>query len=592
MSGNYSYGHVATCEISLTSTSTMGEDTMAFTMKKTAASLLAGVMLTGLLAGCGQSKDSGDSDNTASSNEFYSAKFENGKYVEPVSITTVFPIGSNLKFKNGENIENNVHTKWAKDTLGIDIKYLWTVSDQNNAYQTKLRLMLTSKQEMPDIISFRGDQTLISDLIETGQFTDAGELFDKYASDTYKEAMAQDPDVWNPYIRDGKRMAIPLLDNAYNNDAVMYIREDWLKNVGLEAPKTIDELEAVMEAFTNGDPDQNGQKDTLALSIGFKNYLATWMSDAGWIFGMFGAMPNQWNENANGELVYGSIQPEMKPALAKLQDWMKKGYISQEAGLYDEVKASEAFTAGKAGIIVGPYWMTGWPLQDLKANVPGAEYKPYPLPAGPDGKIGRRGTSVNAGAVLINKDMKNKDAFFVYQNYLFDNWANPTDDGPFTKGFAEGYDYGVGPNGELYGEQDSDKIEGGWVDAIRYTLTYDGAIIPQLRINTLAKIANGEEAVTPYEKAMLRTIPEQIQAAKIVVDQKDSIMMNKFTGSPTKTQLSKGDMLEKLEKEVLNKIIYNKASVDEFDSFVEKYLASGGEQFKKEVNEWYSSIKQ
>jgi len=570
----------------------MGEDTMAFTMKKTAASLLAGVMLTGLLAGCGQSKDSGDSDNTASSNEFYSAKFENGKYVEPVSITTVFPIGSNLKFKNGENIENNVHTKWAKDTLGIDIKYLWTVSDQNNAYQTKLRLMLTSKQEMPDIISFRGDQTLISDLIETGQFTDAGELFDKYASDTYKEAMAQDPDVWNPYIRDGKRMAIPLLDNAYNNDAVMYIREDWLKNVGLEAPKTIDELEAVMEAFTNGDPDQNGQKDTLALSIGFKNYLATWMSDAGWIFGMFGAMPNQWNENANGELVYGSIQPEMKPALAKLQDWMKKGYISQEAGLYDEVKASEAFTAGKAGIIVGPYWMTGWPLQDLKANVPGAEYKPYPLPAGPDGKIGRRGTSVNAGAVLINKDMKNKDAFFVYQNYLFDNWANPTDDGPFTKGFAEGYDYGVGPNGELYGEQDSDKIEGGWVDAIRYTLTYDGAIIPQLRINTLAKIANGEEAVTPYEKAMLRTIPEQIQAAKIVVDQKDSIMMNKFTGSPTKTQLSKGDMLEKLEKEVLNKIIYNKASVDEFDSFVEKYLASGGEQFKKEVNEWYSSIKQ
>ncbi|MNJ77772.1 hypothetical protein D3C77_753550 [compost metagenome] len=68
-------------------------------------------------------------------------------------------------------------------------------------------------------------------------------------------------------------------------------------------------------------------------------------------------------------------------------------------------------------------------------------------------------------------------------------------------------------------------------------------------------------------------------------------MMNKFTGSPTKTQLSKGDMLEKLEKEVLNKIIYNKASVDEFDSFVEKYLASGGEQFKKEVNEWYSSIK-
>ncbi|WP_270168662.1 extracellular solute-binding protein [Paenibacillus sp. SYP-B4298] len=564
---------------------------MIWTMKKAAAALLAGAMLTSLLAGCSNSASS-DGGRAETSTEFYSAKFENGKYVEPVSITTVFPIGSNLKFKNGENIENNVHTRWAKDTLGIDIKYLWTVSDQNNAYQTKLRLMLTSKQEMPDIIAFRGDQTLISDLIESGQFADAGELFDQYASDTYKEAMSQDPDVWNPYIRDGKRMAIPVLDNAYNNDGVMYIREDWLRNVGMEAPTTIDELEAVMEAFTNGDPDQNGQKDTLALSIGFKNNLATWMSDSGWIFGMFGAMPNQWNEGADGKLVYGSIQPEMKPALAKLQDWMKKGYISQEAGLYDEVKASEAFTAGKAGIIVGPYWMTGWPLQDMKANLPGAEYKAYPLPAGQDGKVGRRGTSVNSGAVLINKNMKNKDAFFVYQNYLFDHWANPSGEGPFTKGFAEGYDYAIGPNGELYGEQDSDKIEGGWVDTIRYTLTFDGAIIPQLRINTLAKIANGEEAVTPYEKAMLRSIPEQIQAAKIVIDQKDSIMMNKFTGSPTKTQLSKGDMLDKLEKEVLTKIIYNRASIDEFDSFVERYLSSGGQQVHNEVNEWYASIHQ
>lgn len=80
-----------------------------------------------------------------------------------------------------------MHTKWAKDTLGIDIKYLWTVSDQNNAYETKLRLMLTSGEKMPDIISFRGSPSLISDLIDSGQFTDAGELFDKYASDIYKK---------------------------------------------------------------------------------------------------------------------------------------------------------------------------------------------------------------------------------------------------------------------------------------------------------------------------------------------------------------------------------------------------------------------
>ncbi|MGO4181299.1 extracellular solute-binding protein [Paenibacillus sp. TAF43_2] len=558
--------------------------------KKPAVIVMTGAMLMASLAACGSNKED-QTEEKADNDSFYSAKFENGKYVEPVSITTVFPITTNLKFKNGENIDNNVHTKWAKDTLGIDIKYLWTVSDQNNAYQTKLRLMLTSGQEMPDIISFRGDPTLIADLISSGQFTDAGELFDKYASDTYKEAMAQDPTVWNPYMRDGKRMGIPILENAYNNDPVMYIREDWLKKLNLKAPQTIDELETVMEAFTNQDPDGNGKKDTTALSVGFKNNLNTWMSETGWVFGMYGVMPNQWNVGADGKLAYGSIQPEMKPALAKLQDWMKKGYISQESGLYDEVKASEAFTAGKSGIIVGPYWMTGWPIPDLKTNVPTSEYKPYPLPAGPDGKVGRHGTPISTGAVLINKNMKNKDAFFVYQNYLFDNWANPDGDGPFSKGFAKGYDYDIGPNGEIYREQDSDKIPGGWVDAIRYTLTFDGAIIPFLRINGLAKLANGEKPSTPYEETLTTSIPEQMQAAKIVVDQKDAIMPSMFTGTPTETQLSKGDMLSKLEKEVLNKIIYNKTSVDEFDAFVERYNSSGGAKIAEEVNKWYDEIK-
>lgn len=561
---------------------------MLKTWKKPIRILMAAAMLSGVLAAC--SNDSTSETKSGDSSEFYSAPFENGKYVEPVTISTVFPITSSLKFKNGENIENNVHTKWAHDTLGIDIKYLWTVSEQNNAYQTKLRLMLTSGQKMPDIISFRGSQTLISDLIESGQFIDAGELFDKYASDTYKKAMAEDPNVWNPYIRDGKRMAIPILENAYNNDPVMYIREDWLKKLNLKAPTTLDELETVMDAFVNQDPDGNGKKDTVGLSVGFKNNLNTWMADSGWIFGMFGAMPNQWNKAADGTLAYGSIQPEMKPALEKMKEWMEKGYIDKESGLYDEPKAAEAFTAGKSGIIVGPYWMTGWPIPDLQQNVPDAEYKAYPLPAGPDGKMGRHGTPISTGAVLINKDMEHKDAFFVYQNYLFDHWANP-DSTTFVHGFAKGYDYDIGPDGEVYKEQQSDKIPGGWIDAIRYSLTFDGAIIPNLMMNTLADLANGKEPTTQYEKNLADRIPEQIKAAKIVIDQKDIVMPQMFTGVPTKTQVSRGDMLTKLEKEVLNKIIYGQAPIDEFDTFAQQYLSSGGKEITEEVNAWYDTIK-
>ncbi|MNZ76518.1 hypothetical protein D3C78_950270 [compost metagenome] len=68
-------------------------------------------------------------------------------------------------------------------------------------------------------------------------------------------------------------------------------------------------------------------------------------------------------------------------------------------------------------------------------------------------------------------------------------------------------------------------------------------------------------------------------------------MPQMFTGAPTPTQISKGDMLSKLEKEVLNKIIYDKSSIDEFDAFVERYNSSGGAKIAEEVNSWYESIK-
>lgn len=68
-------------------------------------------------------------------------------------------------------------------------------------------------------------------------------------------------------------------------------------------------------------------------------------------------------------------------------------------------------------------------------------------------------------------------------------------------------------------------------------------------------------------------------------------MPQMFTGVPTKTQVARGDMLTKLEKEVLNKIIYGQAPIEEFDTFAEQYMTSGGKEITEEVNAWYDTIK-
>lgn len=592
---------------------------MQFTFKKMLGlSLTAALTLS--LAACGgdnnnnsasnASENSGaNSSNAASTTDSSAANasasvdetgWDGTKYVKPITLTTVKGVGTNYFFKSGETMENNVLQKYMKDHLGIDVKYDWVVTDTNDAYKTKLRLMLSSGEKMPDVITYRGDPETVNMLIDSGQFMDVGELFDQYADDVYKQGVSLNPDTWLAVTRDGKRMALPVLDYAYNDDMVLWLRQDWMDKLGLQAPKTLADFENIMDAFVNQDPDGNGKKDTLGLATGFKNTFLGWMTDISWVFGDYGTLPGQWNKSADGTLTYGSVDPSAKQALATLKTWMDKGYISKDSGILDETTGSELFTKGKAGAIVGRNWLPDWPFGDLLNNVPGAAYKAYSIPAGPDGKIGTQSgnPSVN-GWMLINKKAEHPEALLRYYNFFFENWANPDKGSEFENGFAEGYDWAKLPDGTI--TKDPQKYPDLFpdyadrthlVEPIYYSLTFEGARIPSLYADTMIKIADGGAAETPYEvqtKAIRKQ--ENLDAMKIVMDQKDIRMKNYFQGPLTETMKSKNELLNKLVNETYSKIIYGQASIDQFDKMVGNWKRSGGDQITKEVNEWYNSTQ-
>ncbi|TYP70560.1 extracellular solute-binding protein [Paenibacillus methanolicus] len=540
-------------------------------------------------AGSGEAASNANVDETG---------WDGKKYAEPVTLTTVKGVGTNYYFKSGETMENNVLQKYMKDNLGIDVKYDWIVTDTNDAYKTKLRLMLSSGEKMPDVITYRGDMETVNMLIDSGQFMDVGELFDKYAGEAYKTGVALNPDTWLPVTRDGQRMALPVLDYAYNDDMLLWLRQDWMDKLGLQAPKTVADFEAIMDAFVNKDPDGNGKSDTIGLATGFKNTYLGWMSDISWLFGAYGTLPGQWNKGADGALSYGSVDPAAKQALSTLKTWMDKGYISKDSGIKDEVSGSELFTKGQAGAIVGRNWLPDWPFGDLLNNVPGAKYKGYPLPAGPDGKIGAQSgnPSVN-GWMLINKDAKNPEALLRYYNFFFENWANPQAGSEFENGFAEGYDWAKLPDGTITKDpaKDPDLFPDyadrtHLVEPIYYSLTFEGARIPSLYADTMIKLASGGTPETPYEKqtAGVRK-PENIEAMKIVLDQKDIRMKNYFQGPLTETMKQKNELLNKLINQAYSKIIYGQSPIDEFDTMVANWKKSGGDQITTEVNEWFQS---
>jgi len=511
------------------------------------------------------------------------------KYDPPVTISTVWGIDPTLTFKNGETIDNNVATQWALDTFGIEVKTLWSVTDTNGAFNTKLRLAMTSGQEMPDIVTIN-DKLLVSELIESGMFREVGSLFDEYANDTWKAAMNLDPNVWTAYTRNGERYGIPVLDTAYNSDYLLWIRQDWLDKLNLPLPRTLEELETVMDAFKNNNPDGLAPDKVVPLSVGWKTSMNTWRGDPSWVFGAFGTLPKQWNEAEDGSLEYGSINPGMKEGLIKLNEWYEKGYIPAEAALWDESKVLEPAVAGTAGIVAGPFWMIGSSLRPTVENVPHAVWKPLYIPTGPDGTAMRHGTHYVNGVTLINKNMKNPEAFFTYQNYLYENFANPQPGGVFEHGLFEGYDYVLSDNGEpLFTDED---IPGGAVNAKRYLLVRDGARIPDIFVNSVLNLADGKEPTTRHEKeAVQYYTTEVVNIVQKLMEQVDISKKDMFVGPTTETMKSRQDYLNKLEESVFNEIIYGKKGPEAFDEFVATWKSSGGDDITREVNEWYQSTK-
>jgi putative aldouronate transport system substrate-binding protein len=567
---------------------------------KFAASVLAMIVCLGSIAAC-SSESTNKSNSSPSSSEATDSSdsklhIVNGKIDPPVTITTVRGIDPTATFRDGETWESNVHTKWAKETLGVEIKTLWSAHLSDGSMDTKLSLMLSSGEKLPDIIR-SVDKDTLNMFIDSGKVMSVNEAFEKYAGEQWKSVLKEQPDAWLPFQRGEQKMAIPLTQSTVTSEPVLWIRKDWMDKLGLQAPKSLSDLEAIMDAFTNKDPDGNGKKDTIPFDFGMKGqFIGHPVGDISWLFGAFGSIPEQWSKDENGKLVYGSIQPGIKSALAKLKDWKDKGYIADDIALHDWTKVVENVTSGQVGIVSALNWFADYPFPMLKANDPNADFQPYAFPAGPDGKRGQMVGDSFTGGIVISKDISQEslEAFFHYMNALVD--VSKSEDPFVLKGFQENYDYVI-----LDGKAvlDDDKIPGGHVNTMKYTIPM-GFPAPMSKVVEFGRKVATQEPLTTSEIAWANAnganfnnpmLPLKGKATLITIEQKDFDIPNMFTGPTTSTQASRGEFVKKLEMDTFIQIIHGKVPVDEFDSFVKKWQSSGGDQITKEVNDWYDSVK-
>lgn len=547
-------------------------------MKKVGKVLTTAVLTAGLLAGC----SNGGNEPAPAAN----STLKDGKYDPAITISIGKQLDENAgKYFDGESLNDNVLTRWGADNLGIKIETTLLGGDAGQ-YNNKLRLALTGSEKLPDVIPVY-DTMLANDLIQSGRVKEITEDIKNYMPERLKEIYKQYPTTFNPVINEGKVYGMAISPNLTEGE-VMLIRQDWLDNLGLKAPTTIDEFEQVIAAFTNDDPDGNNKKDTYGFTFSGKDsYNTGWVSDPVMIFSAFTGkhIPGSWQiDEESGELVYGSVAAGNKDALAKLREWYSNGYLNKELATQGAWDAISDFAEGKAGIIVGRPWLYG-SVAAVETNIEGAKISAYPTINGVDGDKTYQSGQLNDGVFMFSKDFNNMEAFFLYYDKLYDAAFGT---GDFQYGYAQGYDYDI-VDGEVVFDpkkfnKPMDTIQG--VGKMAFTKNTPAVGEAGKHYYDLAQGA--EPNTGPLMGA--NAADETTKAGYVIsYENREALLPNVFNGPPTKTMQSNWEQLTTMEKETYTKIIYSKEPLEAFDTFVKQWHEKGGDTITKEVNEWYSN---
>lgn len=495
----------------------------------------------------------------------------NQRYEKEVTITQGFSHSSSCVYPEGDNDDYNAWTRLWKERYNLNVVNAWSVD--SGSYTDQIELDIVSR-DLPDV--FRCTATQLTKLIEADLIMDLTDVFEEYASDRTKACAYGDMASYNAGVVDGKLYGISGQHYGYISSIVqIYVRQDWLNNLGLEGPKTLEDLYNVCYAFTYDDPDGNGVDDTYGLAL-YKNF--DYLNQ---FFNGFHAYPNIWVTADDGSIVFGGIQPEIKDCLTYLQKLYADGLVNEEFAVADKNKMKELLESGKCG--VGLYTGSfGYSIgMNSYANDPNAMYYIMELPSVDETPV-TYGFGLNGGTFLVvNKNCKNPEAAIMMLNSY--TWViNDLTDFTYRDTLVGYY---LGPGCTVINNPMADYNQAAMISAAEYTRDTTG-----MDPDVLAKyegmllwLDGGSYEGLPYwyqcsqEGALVLTMH--------VIDNEEYII-DRYHNVPTETMSKQWSSLETMRMECYTKIIMGE-SVDIFDEFVQQWKELGGDTITEEINEMY-----
>lgn len=146
------------------------------------------------------------------------------------------------------------------------------------------------------------------------------------------------------YLEDGTLPAFYQLDpdprrTTYSG---FVVRQDWLEQLGLEVPETVDDWHIMLTAFKTQDPNGNGEADEIPYiedkGNNLKSFAAAW-----------GVLAGVCYDPDTGKVVYGPAQPEYKEFLKTMNQWYSEGLIDPEFATTDKKQYAAKIQNQQAG---------------------------------------------------------------------------------------------------------------------------------------------------------------------------------------------------------------------------------------------------
>lgn len=527
--------------------------------------------LAALAAGC----DGGDKRESPSEG----LPFE--PYERPVTLSIAYSY-SDIALPDGDVRDDHFLTRYLREQTGVVVKYEWEAGGEEQ-YKSKLDLAIRSN-DLPDAFIATRDQ--FHTLVERDMIEELTAYYEPFASDLVKSIYdATDGKALKEASANGKLYALPNV--AIEADAPSYVwaRQDWLDKLGLDPPRTLDDVARIAKAFAEDDPDGNGKDDTSGIPVDTQLVFGEKMGVYGLngVFSAFHAFPKRWILDAEGEVAYGSILPEAKRALTLLADWYAQGILDKQFVLRKDF--TELVANNEAGIIFGPWWAPYWPLANSVSKDTKAEWRVFAAPTDADGVFVTNTSPTTDRYLVVRKGYAHPEAAIKVLNVLTRLERNRD---PNEKEVEKMRATAIQLGASLRNYYPFDLL-----------LDYPDAVVR--RHDLLEKALSGEvspEELDPETKTLYADALQERESPRKSMEAWTTSQAFLLGGAVSKLPMAKREgvfygttpsmdkdwaQLQQWEHDTYLQIITGELPVDAFDDFVARWKRAGGDRITAEV---------